>query len=65
MRRSLAALALLAPVHKSFNFNGDKLESIDGNLTILGVTKPVRLNVSSITCAPHPFTSKPMCGAEA
>lgn len=48
-----------------FNFNGEVLESIEGNLTLLGVSKPVRLTVTSFKCAPHPFTKKPMCGADA
>ncbi len=48
-----------------FNFNGDALESIEGNLTLLGVSKPVKLAVSSFKCGPHPFTKKPMCGADA
>jgi polyisoprenoid-binding protein YceI len=47
------------------NFKGDVLESIDGNLTLVGVTKPVRLAVSDFKCGPHPFTKKPMCGADA
>jgi polyisoprenoid-binding protein YceI len=47
------------------NFAGDKLESIDGNLTLLGVTKPVKLNVTSFVCGPNPFSKKPMCGAGA
>jgi polyisoprenoid-binding protein YceI len=46
-----------------FNFNGDNVESIEGNLTLVGVTKPVKFNVSSFKCAPHPFNKKPMCGA--
>lgn len=46
-----------------FNFAGDKLESVDGTLTLLGVTKPVKLNVTSFNCGAHPFTKKPMCGA--
>jgi polyisoprenoid-binding protein YceI len=53
-------------VYKStkFNFNGEALESIDGHLTLLGVTKPVKLQVTSFKCGPHPFTKKPMCGAD-
>ena len=47
-----------------FNFNGDALESIEGNLTLLGVSKPIKLTVSSFKCGPHPFTKKPMCGAD-
>ena len=54
-------------VYKStkFNFNGDTLESVDGNLTMVGVTKPVKLTVVSFKCGPHPFSKKAMCGADA
>ena len=47
-----------------FNFKGDEVESVDGTLTMLGVSKPVKLNVTSFKCAPHPFSKKPMCGAD-
>lgn len=52
-------------VYKStkFNFNGEALESVEGALTLLGVTKPVKLQVTSFKCGPHPFNKKPMCGA--
>jgi polyisoprenoid-binding protein YceI len=54
-------------VYKSskFNFNGDALESIDGTLTLLGVSKPLRLTVTSFKCQPNPYSKKDMCGAEA
>ena len=54
-------------VYKStkFNFNGDTLESVDGNLTLVGVTKPVKLTVVTFKCGPHPFSKKAMCGADA
>jgi polyisoprenoid-binding protein YceI len=45
------------------NFAGDKVESVEGNLTLLGVTKPVKLQVTHFNCGPHPFSKKPMCGA--
>lgn len=48
-----------------FNFNGDKVESIDGTLTLLGVTKPLRLTVTSFNCGPNPFSKKDMCGVDA
>lgn len=52
-------------VYKStkLNFNGENLESVEGTLTLLGVTKPVKLNVTSFKCGAHPFNKKPMCGA--
>ena len=54
-------------VYKStkLNFKGDDVESVEGTLTMLGVTKPVKLTVTSFKCGPHPFTKKPMCGADA
>lgn len=53
-------------VYKStkFNFKGDDLESVEGILTMLGVTKPVKLAVTTFKCGPHPFSKKPMCGAD-
>ncbi|HSV52377.1 MAG TPA: YceI family protein [Burkholderiaceae bacterium] len=47
-----------------FNFKGDDVESVEGNLTMLGVTKPLKFQVTSFKCGPHPFTKKPMCGAD-
>ena len=48
-----------------FNFAGDTLESVEGNLTLLGVTKPVKLAVTAFKCGPNPFDKKEMCGADA
>ncbi len=48
-----------------FAFAGDKLESIEGTLTLAGVTKPLKLNVTTFRCGAHPFNRKPMCGATA
>ncbi|MGB8339847.1 MAG: YceI family protein [Burkholderiales bacterium] len=45
-------------------FDGDKLVGADGELTLLGVTKPVSLNVSGYRCGNHPMTKKAMCGGE-
>lgn len=46
-------------------FDGDKLTSVEGNLTIKGVTKPVTLTVTSFMCMPHPMAKKDACGANA
>jgi polyisoprenoid-binding protein YceI len=47
------------------HFAGDKLSSVDGNLTIKGVTKPVTLDVTSFQCMLHPMLKKDACGANA
>lgn len=46
-------------------FDGDRVVQVDGDLTMLGVTKPVSLKVSNFVCGEHPSNKKPMCGAEA
>ena len=46
-------------------FNGDYPGTIDGNLTLLGVTKPLSLHVENWICKPHPFNKKEMCGGNA
>ena len=46
-------------------FTGDAPTSVDGELTLLGVTKPVKLTINSFKCIPHPFYKKEVCGADA
>jgi len=46
-------------------FDGDKPVSIDGDLTIKGITKPVTLKVTSFLRMPHPMLKKDAIGAVA
>ena len=46
-------------------FEGDKPVSIDGNLTLKGVTRPVTLKVTSFHAMPHPMAKKDAIGANA
>ena len=46
-------------------FEGDAPKSIEGQLTIKGVTKPVTLSVTSFQAMPHPMLKKPALGANA
>ncbi len=47
------------------NFDGDKIASIDGTLTLKGISKPVTLSVTSFQCMPHPLLKIDACGADA
>jgi polyisoprenoid-binding protein YceI len=38
---------------------------VQGNLTLHGVTKPVKLVIRSFLCKPNPMTKKEVCGADA
>ena len=49
---------------KSIKFNGNVPASAEGELTLLGVTKPLTLTISRVVCAQHAFYKKEDCGAE-
>ena len=49
----------------SLVFDGDKVVGAEGELTMIGVTKPVSLKVTNFACGENPFNKKPMCGGEA
>ncbi|MBI3776044.1 MAG: polyisoprenoid-binding protein [Gammaproteobacteria bacterium] len=46
-------------------FTGDKVTSVDGDLTIMKTTKPVTLTVTSMLCAVHAMSKKNVCGFDA
>lgn len=46
-------------------FEGDKPVSVEGTLTIKGVSKPVTLTVTSFQAMPHPMLKKDAIGANA
>ncbi|MEP6943968.1 MAG: YceI family protein [Betaproteobacteria bacterium] len=48
----------------NLTFDGDKVVAAEGELTLLGVTKPVTVKVANFICGEHPFNKKPLCGAE-
>lgn len=50
---------------KVSKWNGNSPAEIDGQLTLKGVTKPVKLTVNSFKCMPHPMMRVEVCGADA
>jgi len=47
-----------------FSFDGDSLTAVDGTLTLLGITKPVKLTIVNFKCGTHPANKKPVCAAD-
>ncbi|MBC7206988.1 MAG: polyisoprenoid-binding protein [Methyloversatilis sp.] len=45
-------------------YEGDKLVGAEGDFTLLGVTRPVRLDVKGFACGTHPINKKALCGAD-
>ena len=46
-------------------FNGDNPAEVTGQLTLLGVARPLTLKIERWTCKDNPFSKKPMCGGNA
>lgn len=46
-------------------FDGDVPVGANGELTLLGVTRPVVLKISSFKCGTHPYNRRAICGADA
>ena len=44
------------------NYQGDAPAVVEGDLTILGVTKPVTLTFTNFACGQHPRSKKDQCG---
>jgi polyisoprenoid-binding protein YceI len=46
-------------------FSGDNPSEIRGQLTLLGVTRPLTLTIDRWVCKDHPYARKHMCGGNA
>jgi polyisoprenoid-binding protein YceI len=49
----------------SITFKGDKPVEVNGELTLHGVTKPVKLTINQFKCIQHPMFKREACGADA
>lgn len=49
----------------SIKFEGDTPVAVEGNFTLLGVTKPLTLKINKFKCIQHPMFKKEACGADA
>jgi polyisoprenoid-binding protein YceI len=49
---------------KSIKFDGDKPVAVDGEFTLLGVTRPLTLKINKFKCMDNPFYKREVCGAD-
>lgn len=49
----------------TLEFKGDIPVAANGQLTMRGITQPVRLQLNDFNCIEHPFYKKEACGADA
>lgn len=62
---NVAKFPTITYTSKAFKFEGEQLVAVDGELTLLGVTKPVSLKVNKFKCIMHPRYKREVCGADA
>lgn len=55
----------LSFVADSLDFDGDRPRAAHGQLSLLGVTKPVSLTIERFHCGLHPLLRQQICGANA
>ena len=46
-------------------FDGDALSKVNGDLTIMGTSNPVTLEITHMNCGAHPMNQKQVCGFDA
>jgi len=51
-------------VSDKFNFDGNKVSSVAGTLTMLGKTLPVTLTASNFNCYDSPILKREVCGGD-
>ena len=51
-------------VGDKFSFDGDKVSSVSGTLTLLGKTQPVTLKASRFNCYVNPMFKREVCGGD-
>jgi polyisoprenoid-binding protein YceI len=49
----------------ALRFAGDKPKAVDGQITMMGVTRPLTLDIKLFNCMPHPMLKREVCGADA
>ena len=49
----------------SIRFSGDQPQTVEGQITIRGITRPATLSINLFGCKPHPMLKKEVCGADA
>lgn len=49
----------------TIKFDDGEPDEVDGQLTLLGVTRPLELDIESFKCIEHPFLKREVCGADA
>ena len=62
---NVAEFPTLAFKSTKVTWKGDAPGTIEGNVTMLGVTRPLVLNVERWKCGPSPANKKEMCGGNA
>jgi polyisoprenoid-binding protein YceI len=61
---NVAKYPTMAFKSSSVTFEGDRVVGAQGDLAMLGVTRPVALKVANFVCGENPINRRAMCGAE-
>jgi polyisoprenoid-binding protein YceI len=48
----------------ALTFVSDVPSTVEGQFTLMGVTRPLKLKINTFKCIPHPMLKKEVCGAD-
>ena len=49
----------------ALKYEGERLVAVDGEMTMLGISKPLSLTLTHFKCVIHPLHKREVCGADA
>jgi len=62
---NVAKFPIITYKSTALKYEGDKLVTVEGEMTMLGITKPLSLTLTHFKCLIHPLHKREVCGADA
>ena len=62
---NVAKFPIITYKSTALKYEGDKLVAVEGEMTMLGITKPLSLTLTHFKCLIHPLHKREVCGADA
>lgn len=62
---NVAKFPIISYKSTALKYEGERLVAVDGEMTMLGITKPLSLTLTHFKCVIHPLHKREVCGADA
>ena len=62
---NVAKFPIISYKSTALKYEGERLVAVDGEMTMLGISKPLSLTLTHFKCVIHPLHKREVCGADA